>query len=100
MRYYLGKGRQYRRAGPGGAGHVRSKGVVVPQSGLFLDKPVAIARLMDEGVRERPDAPVILSIDESWSWSELEGRSSNLAAHYLGLGLRPGDRVVGQIASR
>ena len=49
---------------------------------------------------EDPDAAALISLDESWSWSELERRASRLAAAYLALGLRPGDRVASLMPNR
>jgi acyl-CoA synthetase (AMP-forming)/AMP-acid ligase II len=65
-----------------------------------LDKPVEIAKLLDTGVKERPDTPAIVSLDDAWSWSELERRTNRLAAHYLALGLNPGDRVASLMPNR
>jgi long-chain acyl-CoA synthetase len=69
-------------------------------SGPALDKPVDLATLLDFGLSQSPDAQAVLSLEENWTWSELEERSNKLAAHYLCLGLRPGDRIASLMPNR
>ncbi len=68
--------------------------------GPALDAPVDITRLLATGLRERPDAPALVSLEDSWTWRELEERTSRLAVHYLALGLKPGDRVASLMPNR
>lgn len=65
-----------------------------------LDKPVQIASLVAAGLEARPDATALVSLEGAWSWSELERRTDRLAAHYLALGLKPGDRVASLMPNR
>jgi long-chain acyl-CoA synthetase len=69
-------------------------------SGPALDEPVALAGLLDFGLSQAPDAPALISLEEAWTWAELEQRSTRLAAHYFGLGLRPGDRIASLMPNR
>jgi acyl-CoA synthetase (AMP-forming)/AMP-acid ligase II len=56
--------------------------------------------MLKVGLSRNPDAPALMSLDETWSWSELGQATSRLAAHYLGLGLKPGDRVASLMPNR
>ncbi len=72
----------------------------MPHAGAALGAPVRLTNLLARGLSMRPDAPALLALDESWSWSELEDRTGRLAARYLGLGLEPGDRVASLMPNR
>ncbi len=48
---------------------------------------------------ERPDAIAIVDRDRRWTYAELLARAEAAAAGYLKAGLRPGDRVVVQLAN-
>ncbi len=72
----------------------------MPHAGPSLDKPVQIASLVAAGLEDRPDATALVSLEGAWSWSELERRTDRLAAHYLALGLKPGDRVASLMLNR
>ena len=63
-------------------------------SGPALDRPVQLPTMLEVGLKHRPGQPALMSLEESWSWSELEQRTNRLAGHYLALGLKPGDRVA------
>ena len=69
-------------------------------SGPSLDKPVQLPTLLEVGLKHRPGHPALMSLEESWSWSELEQRTDRLAGHYLALGLKPGDRVASLMPNR
>jgi long-chain acyl-CoA synthetase len=66
----------------------------MPHLGILLDKPVQIAGLLAAGLKDRADEAALVSLEGAWSWSELEQRIDRLAAHYLALGLKPGDRLA------
>jgi len=72
----------------------------VPQSGLVLEKPVDLATVLDAGLKRCPAAPALLSLEGNLTWSELAERSDRLAAHYLSLGLEPGDRIASLMPNR
>jgi acyl-CoA synthetase (AMP-forming)/AMP-acid ligase II len=65
-------------------------------SGAPLDKPVRLPVLL----KDRPDRPALMSLEGSWTWVELDQATSRLAAHYLVLGLKPGDRVASLMPNR
>jgi acyl-CoA synthetase (AMP-forming)/AMP-acid ligase II len=69
-------------------------------SGATLDGPVQLDTLLETGLRDRPDDPALVSVEEAWSWTELAERSNRLAAHYLALGLKLGDRVASLMPNR
>ena len=48
---------------------------------------------------ERPDAIAIVDRDRRWTYAELLARAEAAAAGYLKAGLKPGDRVVVQLAN-
>ena len=42
----------------------------------------------------------LVSFESKWTWRELDQTSRRLAAHYLSLGLKPGDRVASLLPNR
>jgi acyl-CoA synthetase (AMP-forming)/AMP-acid ligase II len=75
-------------------------GAKAMHSGPTLDKPVQLSTLLAAGLKDRPDDLALLSLEDTWSWSELEARTNRLAAHYLTLGLGPGERVASLMPNR
>jgi acyl-CoA synthetase (AMP-forming)/AMP-acid ligase II len=69
-------------------------------SGPALDRPVQLPTLLEVGLKHRPGQPALMSLEESWSWSEFEQYTNRLAGHYLALGLKPGDRVASLMPNR
>lgn len=72
----------------------------MPHSGPALEAPVELAKLLQVGLKDRPNEPALISLENVWSWSELEEMSNRLAANYLALGLKPGDRVASLMPNR
>ncbi len=68
--------------------------------GAKLERPVALASLLDVGLKSKPNAPALVSLERTWSWSELDEASTRLAGQYLALGLAPGDRVASLLPNR
>ncbi|HSD91831.1 MAG TPA: class I adenylate-forming enzyme family protein [Methyloceanibacter sp.] len=68
--------------------------------GPSLDKPIQLPDLLEAGLKTRPEEIAIVSLEDRWSWSELAERTERLAAHYLALGLEPGDRVASLMPNR
>lgn len=62
--------------------------------GIDIDSPVNLSKLLNEGYKKDPDGVALASVDEEYSWSQLELLTNNLASNYLSLGLQPGDRVA------
>ncbi len=69
-------------------------------TGPTLDRSVDLARLLERGLGQKPDAVAIASMDEALSWRALDAQSQNLANNYLDLGLRRGDRIVSLLPNR
>jgi long-chain acyl-CoA synthetase len=72
----------------------------MPHSGPALEQPVQLSNLLQVGLKIRPNEPAVISLEDTWSWAELEETSSRLAANYLALGLEPGDRVASLMPNR
>lgn len=72
----------------------------MPHSGPSLEKPIKLSKLLQTGLGNSPDAAALVSREGEVSWSELDGTTSRLAAHYLALGLKPGDRVASLMPNR
>ncbi|WP_425397323.1 class I adenylate-forming enzyme family protein [Aeoliella sp.] len=69
-------------------------------TGPSLDQPVRAADILTRGLQANPDAPALVSPDETLTWRELDQSSSRLAANLLELGLEPGDRVASLMPNR
>src|SRR5262245_29260798 len=72
----------------------------VPVSGPPLDRPVELVRLLEVGLRTKPDEPALVSFESRWTWRELDVASRRVAGHYLGWGLKTGDRVASLMPNR
>jgi acyl-CoA synthetase (AMP-forming)/AMP-acid ligase II len=59
-----------------------------------------IGRLLKHGLQAKPDAVALVSLKTQLTWRELNEQSSHLAAQYLALGLKPGDRVASLMPNR
>lgn len=68
--------------------------------GSSLDAPTDVVGVLAAGLRDRPDGTAISSRRGSLTWRELDRRASALAAGYLELGLRPGDRLASLMPNR
>jgi long-chain acyl-CoA synthetase len=72
----------------------------MPHLGPALEEPVQLSKLLDIGLRRGSGEVALLSREGDATWSELEETSSRLAANYLALGLKPGDRVASLMPNR
>src|SRR5262245_9995501 len=72
----------------------------MPLSGPSIEQPVRLVDVLRRGLEARPDEPALVSAEDRRTWRELEAESRRLAANYLGLGLRPGDRVASLMPNR
>ncbi|MCP4780458.1 MAG: long-chain fatty acid--CoA ligase [Hyphomicrobium sp.] len=72
----------------------------MPHSGPLLEDPVRLSELLQVGLQVHADAPALISMERQWTWAELERTTSGLAAHYLALGLKLGDRVASLMPNR
>jgi len=66
----------------------------MPIYGDDLKETVAILDILKQGLDTKPDEPALVSLEESYTWREVEEASNNLAANYLAHGLAPGDRIA------
>jgi long-chain acyl-CoA synthetase len=57
-------------------------------------------QLLQVGLAVDPDAVAIESVYRRLTWAELEAESARLAAGYLSLGLKPGDRLASLLPNR
>ena len=71
----------------------------MPHAGPHLKEPIKLATMLEVGLAT-PGNPALMSLEGSWSWAELERRTDRLAANYLALGLRPGDRLASLMPNR
>jgi acyl-coenzyme A synthetase/AMP-(fatty) acid ligase len=69
-------------------------------AGATLDRPIDLARLLEVGLRSKPNEPALVSLERTWSWRELDQASTRLAGQYLALGLVQGDRVASLLPNR
>ena len=73
----------------------------MPTSEKPLKQPAPpLHELLDAGLATDPEAVAMVSIGESITWRELDRKSSSLAAGYLSLGLKPGDRIASLMPNR
>lgn len=72
----------------------------MPIAGLALQQPINLCQLLATGLRTKPDALALVSLESQWTWRELDQTASRLAAHYLCQGLKPGDRVASLLPNR
>ena len=72
----------------------------MPLSGPPLDRPIDLCNVLAAGLAAKPDELALVSNESRWTWRELDVASSRLAAHYLSLGLQPGDRVASLLPNR
>jgi long-chain acyl-CoA synthetase len=70
-------------------------------AGARLDAPAAhLSDLLRLGLETKSEEVALLSNRRALTWRELEDPSSRLAAGYLGLGLRAGDRIASLMPNR
>ena len=72
----------------------------MPHLGPALDQPIPLSDLLQVGLEQSPDEAALLSRKGEASWSELEAVANGLAANYLALGLKSGDRFASLMPNR
>lgn len=65
-----------------------------------LERPIELVKLLDLGLKSKPDDTALVSLERKWSWRELDQASTRLGRQYLKLGLVPGDRVASLMPNR
>lgn len=69
-------------------------------SGAKLERAIDLAGVLEVGLKTKPDEPALISLERTWTWSELDQASTRLAGHYWALGLKWGDRVASLLPNR
>src|SRR2546423_1313001 len=93
---HLGRTAQFHIASPA-PGYRR----VVPINGAVLASPARpLSAILEVGLEVNRDDVALTSADGSMTWRELDDASTALAAGYLGLGLRRGDRLASLMPNR
>ncbi len=72
----------------------------MPIAGPPLAKPIPLTEVLAVGLATKPDDLALVSNESRRTWRELEVASNCLAAHYLALGLKPGDRIASLLPNR
>jgi acyl-coenzyme A synthetase/AMP-(fatty) acid ligase len=72
----------------------------MPIAGFPLERPINLFQILETGLRTKPHELALVSFESSWTWHELDQASRRLGAHYLALGLTPGDRVASLLPNR
>src|SRR5262249_192571 len=65
-----------------------------------LTVPVVLSELLRAECAMKPWGTALISGPERWTWRDLDGATTNLAANFLSLGLKPGDRVASLMPNR
>lgn len=72
----------------------------MPYEGEKLERRAHVPEIFATGAADRPEAAAVVSRTGTLSWREADEASSRLAAAYLDLGLRPGDRLASLVPNR
>jgi long-chain acyl-CoA synthetase len=65
-----------------------------------LTERVDLTHLLDRAIQLKPDGVALQSAATSWTWRELDRDSETLAKHYVGMGLKAGDRFASLMPNR
>ena len=65
-----------------------------------MTDPVALKDLLKAGLTARPDDDAVVSLQQRWTFRELDHASTCLAAAYSRLGLEPGARIASLMPNR
>lgn len=63
-------------------------------------RPINLADIIEAMADAVPDRVAIATIDRDYTYAEVDERSTRLANHLVGLGVKPGDRVAVHSANR
>ncbi|MEM7169422.1 MAG: class I adenylate-forming enzyme family protein [Pseudomonadota bacterium] len=72
----------------------------MPFTGPPLEQPVSPTDILKSGLEKKPNDLALMSLEQRWSWSELDQACARLAGNLLALGLKPGDRVASLMPNR
>jgi len=70
-------------------------------TGLNLAKPAPpLDRLLAIGLTTNPQGDAVVSLEEKKTWQQMDEESNALAAGFIRLGLKPGDRIASLMPNR
>src|SRR5271155_895447 len=72
----------------------------MPLAGPPLTHVVPTGGLLARGLKTKPDDLALVSAKTQMTWRQLDEISTRLAAQYLTLGLKPGDRIASLMPNR
>ena len=72
----------------------------MPIFGSPLDEVVTLEKLLDAGLKNKPNAKAVVSLQQTWTFSELDRASDNLCSQYLDRGLKAGDCIASLMPNR
>ena len=72
----------------------------MPIYGDELASTVPVLDILKHGLEEKPNEPALVSLEESYTWREVDEASDILARSYLSLSLSPGDRIASLMPNR
>lgn len=72
----------------------------MPILGGPLKNVVWLENLLDAGLATRPDSKAVVSLQQTWTFRELERASDNLCTQYLDRGLKAGDCIASLMPNR
>lgn len=72
----------------------------MPIFGGPLDNVVSLKNLLDAGLTNTPDENALVSLQQTWTFRQLDRASDNLCTQYLDQGLKAGDCVASLMPNR
>jgi len=70
-------------------------------TGLELAEPAPpLDQLLSAGLAKDPEGESVVSLEQKKTWQQMDEESDALAAGYMGLGLKPGDRIASLMPNR
>ena len=76
------------------------RGTVARIGKAALVDPVPIAQVLAAGLADRPGKDAVASLEQRWSYVELDRASRRLAGRYAALGSKRGDRIASLMPNR
>ncbi|NHA00449.1 AMP-binding protein [Nocardioides sp. W3-2-3] len=65
-----------------------------------MQRPLNLADVLEAMADALPDRVAIFTRDRAWTFAEIDDRSTRLANHLIGLGVRPGEHVAVHATNR
>lgn len=63
-------------------------------------RPINLADVIEAMADALPDRPAVFTMERTWTYAEVDDRSTRLANHLIGLGVQPGDHVAVHATNR